>query len=188
MTTQQKATVSSITSLAGVGIGATTGNVGSAVNAGEVGRVGVEDNATASINFGGNITIGKGGGLEIGVFATSGKAFDNFSLKKPKIDWREFDAGVLIATSKTVGFGAGGGVSGTYLDGGRENIDGYSKTTTVCAVVGCVGGISNDKSKPVVGAVVSYGGNSKNGVLPGGSFTQAESDTNSITIQDIFKK
>ena len=44
LTAEQKATVSSITSLAGLGIGASTGNVGSAVNAGETSKVAVEDN------------------------------------------------------------------------------------------------------------------------------------------------
>ena len=50
LTAEQKATVSSITSLAGLGIGASTGNVGSAVNAGETARTAVENN-TLSVGF-----------------------------------------------------------------------------------------------------------------------------------------
>ncbi|WP_410472439.1 VENN motif pre-toxin domain-containing protein [Faucicola mancuniensis] len=42
---EQKQTVSSIVSLAGIGVGATTGDVASAVNAGEMAKVAVEDNA-----------------------------------------------------------------------------------------------------------------------------------------------
>ena len=44
LTAEQKSTVSSITSLAGLGIGATTGDVGSAVSAGEAAKTAVEDN------------------------------------------------------------------------------------------------------------------------------------------------
>ena len=44
LTAEQKATVSSITSLAGLGLGSTTGNVGSAVNAGEAAKTAVDDN------------------------------------------------------------------------------------------------------------------------------------------------
>ena len=44
LTAEQKATVSSIMSLAGLGMGATTGDVGSAVSAGEVAQVAVDDN------------------------------------------------------------------------------------------------------------------------------------------------
>ena len=45
LTAEQKATVSSITSLAGLGLGATTGDVGSAVSAGEAAKTAVNDNA-----------------------------------------------------------------------------------------------------------------------------------------------
>ena len=44
LTAEQKATVSSIMSLAGLGVGATTGDVGSAVSAGEAAKTAVEDN------------------------------------------------------------------------------------------------------------------------------------------------
>ena len=44
LTAEQKATVSSIMSLAGLGLGATTGDVGSAVSAGEVAKTAVDDN------------------------------------------------------------------------------------------------------------------------------------------------
>lgn len=44
LTAEQKQTVSSIVSLAGIGLGATTGDVGSAVSAGETAKVAVEDN------------------------------------------------------------------------------------------------------------------------------------------------
>ncbi len=44
LTADEKATVSSITSLAGLGLGATTGDVGSAVSAGQVGQNAVDDN------------------------------------------------------------------------------------------------------------------------------------------------
>ena len=44
LTAEQKQTVSNITSLVGIGLGATTGDVGSAVSASEVGKVGVENN------------------------------------------------------------------------------------------------------------------------------------------------
>ena len=44
LTADEKATVSSITSLAGLGVGATTGDVGSAVSAGQVAQVAVDDN------------------------------------------------------------------------------------------------------------------------------------------------
>ena len=45
LTADEKATVSSITSLAGLGLGATTGDVGSAVSAGEAAKTAVKDNA-----------------------------------------------------------------------------------------------------------------------------------------------
>ena len=45
LSADEKATVSSITSLGGLGVGASTGDVGSAVSAGEAGKVAVEDNA-----------------------------------------------------------------------------------------------------------------------------------------------
>ena len=44
LTAEQKATVSSITSLAGLGIGASTSDVGSAVSAGETAKSAVENN------------------------------------------------------------------------------------------------------------------------------------------------
>ena len=44
LTAEQKATVSSITSLAGLGLGSTTGNVGSAVNAQQASQVAVDNN------------------------------------------------------------------------------------------------------------------------------------------------
>ena len=44
LTAEQKQTVSSIVSLAGIGVGATTGDVANAVNAGEVAKVAVENN------------------------------------------------------------------------------------------------------------------------------------------------
>jgi hypothetical protein len=44
LTAEQKATVSSITSLAGLGLGSTTGDVTSAVNAQQVGQTAVDDN------------------------------------------------------------------------------------------------------------------------------------------------
>ncbi|UNU73955.1 VENN motif pre-toxin domain-containing protein [Moraxella nasovis] len=48
LTTEQKQTVSSIASLAGLGVGATTGDVAEAVNASEVGKVAVENNGGAN--------------------------------------------------------------------------------------------------------------------------------------------
>ncbi|WP_172800109.1 VENN motif pre-toxin domain-containing protein, partial [Faucicola atlantae] len=45
LSADEKATVSSITSLAGLGMGATTGDVASAVSAGETAKVAVEDNS-----------------------------------------------------------------------------------------------------------------------------------------------
>ena len=45
LTAEQKATVSSITSLAGLGLGSTTGDVGSAVSAQQAAQVAVDDNA-----------------------------------------------------------------------------------------------------------------------------------------------
>ena len=56
LTAEQKATVSSITSLAGLGIGASTGNVGSAVNAGETARTAVEDNTQFYKDYSSKIT------------------------------------------------------------------------------------------------------------------------------------
>lgn len=50
LTAEQKQTVSSIVSLAGIGVGATTGDVGSAVSAGEAGKVAVEDNDTFNLS------------------------------------------------------------------------------------------------------------------------------------------
>lgn len=44
LTAEQKQTVSSIVSLAGIGVGSTTGDVGSAVNAGETAKSAVDDN------------------------------------------------------------------------------------------------------------------------------------------------
>ena len=55
LTAEQKATVSSITSLAGLGLGATTGEVGSAVSAQQTGQVAVDDNdltGLSSTDFG----------------------------------------------------------------------------------------------------------------------------------------
>ena len=51
LTAEQKSTVSSITSLAGLGIGATTGEVGNAVNAGEAAKSAVEDNYLTKISL-----------------------------------------------------------------------------------------------------------------------------------------
>lgn len=58
LTAEQKATVSSITSLAGLGLGATTGDVASAVNAAETGKVAVEDNAIETAWDIANVGIG----------------------------------------------------------------------------------------------------------------------------------
>lgn len=55
LTAEEKATVSSITSLAGLGLGATTGEVGSAVSAQQTGQVAVDDNdltGLSSTDFG----------------------------------------------------------------------------------------------------------------------------------------
>ena len=49
LTADEKATVSSITSLAGLGLGATTGDVGSAVNAGEIAKTTTDDNAVQAL-------------------------------------------------------------------------------------------------------------------------------------------
>jgi hypothetical protein len=49
LTAEQKATVSSITSLAGIGVGSTTGDVGSAVNAGETAKTTIDDNAVQAL-------------------------------------------------------------------------------------------------------------------------------------------
>lgn len=49
LTADEKATVSSITSLAGLGVGATTGDVGSAVNAGEIAKTTTDDNAVQAL-------------------------------------------------------------------------------------------------------------------------------------------
>ena len=49
LTAEQKATVSSITSLAGLGLGATTGDVASAVNAGEIAKTTTDDNAVQAL-------------------------------------------------------------------------------------------------------------------------------------------
>ena len=187
LTAEQKDTISNITTLAGVAIGSTTGEVTDAVNAGETAKVAVEDNANVSVEVGGNITIGKGYGADVGVFITTGNAFEEFSIKNPKINFSELDAGVKVTGAKTVGFGAGAGVSGTITSGGRENIDGKSTTDTVCVAGPCVGSV-RDSSGKFVGATGSLGGNADNGALPGGSFTQSQGSTKSVTIQDAVKK
>ncbi|PKZ67780.1 hypothetical protein CYJ96_11935 [Moraxella osloensis] len=51
LTADEKATVSSITSLAGLGMGATTGDVSSAVSAGETAKTAVEDNYLTKISL-----------------------------------------------------------------------------------------------------------------------------------------
>ncbi|OBX76553.1 hypothetical protein A9306_10010 [Moraxella atlantae] len=51
LSADEKATVSSITSLAGLGVGATTGDVASAVSAGETAKVAVEDNNVVKSQF-----------------------------------------------------------------------------------------------------------------------------------------
>ena len=81
LTAEQKDTISNITTLAGVAIGSTTGEVTDAVNAGETAKVAVEDNANVSVEVGGNITIGKGYGADVGVFITTGNAFEEFSIR-----------------------------------------------------------------------------------------------------------
>lgn len=45
-----------------------------------------------------------------------------------------------------------------------------------------------DSSGKFVGATGSLGGNADNGALPGGSFTQSQGSTKSVTIQDAVKK
>ncbi|MFC0821361.1 hypothetical protein [Moraxella marmotae] len=117
----------------------------------------------------------KGRGADLGVFVTTGDALDNFRIN-PQINWREIDADMAFAISKTVGFGVGAGVSASNIEGGRENVDGYSRTTTVCVVVGRLGSITN-KDERVIGATTSFGGGSKRG-----SFTQSNNKTRSFTI------
>ena len=86
LTAEQKATVSSITSLAGLGIGASTSDVGSAVSAGETAKSAVENN-NAIILHGG--AFGKPEGV-LGLKNTIAKLMFNNDLSKvsnPKIDY-----------------------------------------------------------------------------------------------------
>lgn len=62
-----------------------------------------------------------------------------------------------------------------------------TRTNTLCAVVVCLGAITNQEGR-AVGATTAFGGNSKNGFALGGSFTQSNSKTRSFTIQDLWRK
>ncbi|OOS02732.1 hypothetical protein B0189_09960 [Moraxella cuniculi] len=108
-------------------------------------------------------------------------------MKNPTINWSEIDAGISATGSKTIGFGAGVGLSGSYIEGGRSNIDGYSKTTSVCAVVACAGATTNQNGR-VIESTVSLIGDGRGGVVPGGSFTQSTNKTKTITLQDVWRK
>lgn len=101
LTQEQKDTLTSIISLATVSVTHTTtnGDVANVVSASEVGKVGVENNGTVSGNFGIGATLGKGHAIDAGIFVTSGKAFDDFSLSNPQVDWNEFDAGITSTYS-----------------------------------------------------------------------------------------
>ena len=186
---EQKDTITSILNLttAATAYTVTDGSAADAVSGAEIGKVGVEWNHNVSVNVGGNVTIGRGVGADLGVFVTTGDAFKDFRISNPQIKWSDIDAGVTLTTSKTVGFGAGVGVSASSIEGGRENVDGNSRTSTICAVVGCLGSITNQEGR-VIGATTSFGGNSKGGVAPGGSYTQSNNKTQSFTIRDLGRR
>ncbi|WP_435932730.1 VENN motif pre-toxin domain-containing protein [Moraxella bovoculi] len=185
----QKDTITSILNLATATAiyTATDGSTTDAVSGTEIGKVGVEWNGTVAVNAGINTTPIKGKGGELAVFVTSGDAFENFSIRNPKINWGEFDAGVAVTTSDTTGFGAGFGLGANYIRGGRSNIDGTSSTASTCLLVGCFN-IHNDSSGKYSGYGGAIGGNSKGGVAPGGSFTYSDNKTRTLTIRDFFKR
>nr|WP_283162959.1 VENN motif pre-toxin domain-containing protein [Moraxella sp. Tifton1] len=185
----QKDTITSILNLATATAiyTATDGSTTDAVSGTEIGKVGVEWNGTVAVNAGINTTPIKGKGGELAVFVTSGDAFENFSIRNPKINWGEFDAGVAVTTSDTTGFGAGFGLGANYIRGGRSNIDATSSTASTCLLVGCFN-IHNDSSGKYSGYGGAIGGNSKGGVAPGGSFTYSDNKTRTLTIRDFFKR
>ena len=184
---EQKDTIVSILDLATVTTAytATDGNVADTVSGAEIGKVGVEWNGTVVVNAGINTTPIKGKGGELAVFVTSSDAFENFSIRNPKINWGKFDAGVAVTTSDITGFGAGFGLGANYIQGGRSNIDDTSSTASTCLLVGCFN-IHNDSSGKYSGYGGAIGGNSKGGVAPRGSFTYSDNKTRTLTIRDVF--
>ncbi|WP_172800104.1 VENN motif pre-toxin domain-containing protein, partial [Faucicola atlantae] len=81
LSADEKATVSSITSLGGLDVGATTGDVGSAVNSAETGKVAVEDNATYINEKGEILSVVKNNDLNIYQFY----CINNICPSKPRI-------------------------------------------------------------------------------------------------------
>lgn len=124
---------------------------------------------TVNGGWGANVTLGQGGGVEGGLYFTTGG------------DEGCASAGAYGTASKTTGFGAGGGWSVGFYKGGLGTFNGSSKSDTVCILGGCMTRFTNSAGQ-WIGVGLSGGGDSGGGTMPGGSFTHGENYTGSIPL------
>ncbi|WP_252510148.1 RHS repeat-associated core domain-containing protein [Acinetobacter oleivorans] len=133
--------------------------------------------ATYSFSVGANTTPILGIGGQTGTYVTTG---DKGSF------WDEGDAGYFVTGSKTIGLGAGIGVSFDYWQGGRSSFDGKAMTNTLCGGPFCIG-LHTDTSGNYAGWGFTIGGDSGGGMVPGASFTHSTDYTKSLTIRDLIQ-
>ncbi|EPL5531028.1 hypothetical protein LJI64_003112, partial [Acinetobacter baumannii] len=100
--------------------------------------------------------------------------------------WDEGNAGYFVTGSKTIGLGAGIGVSFDYWQGGRSGFDGKAMTNTLCGGSACIG-LHTDTSGNYAGWSFSLGGDSGGGMVPGASFTHSTDYTKSLMIRDLIQ-
>ena len=147
LTADQKRTVSSIVSLAGIGVGATTGDVGSAVSAGEAGKVAVEDNDETYGTFFNSLATPAEVNQQIGMIEYCQKN-PNSSACKAKTDYLGNYAHSVIDTTKSGGnIEAEAGATAVFGLGVRQStgvvVDSTGKacpTFTTCGIVGPMAG------------------------------------------------
>ena len=139
---------------------------------------GVNAAGTVSAAYGGNATLGKGGGLQFGVYATTGEAGQSL--------WGGLDSGFFMTRSTSTGFGVGAGWGIDYWNGGRSNFDGQAVTNTLCFTIACGAVHTSSSSGSFIGLGLSPFGDSGGGIIPGGSFTHSNDYTTSYTIRDFI--